>query len=236
MFSQALETIYTCRGGIQLFVFSPHLCSDSNTSLAKQITFYFNFSHLNSEFFVLQHIMREKGRVILMGSILLYIIRKIPTTTWLVDTAIFNTPTLWKPGTDKTITADNTIWQKQNSHPIKRISPLYNNQWMRKPMPNTDPTQHKKGEGISWEQSWRCQTCRQRKRWRGKTHLEWQVLKSGQLEEEEMMEGIERRIGASDTCRSQLKWLGWMMISMGVTDEWMSWPLMDGSSPQHNNS
>jgi len=30
---------------------------------------------------MLQHIMREKGRVILMGSILLYIIRKIPTTT-----------------------------------------------------------------------------------------------------------------------------------------------------------
>ena len=30
---------------------------------------------------LLQHIMREKGRVILMGLILLYIIRKIPTTT-----------------------------------------------------------------------------------------------------------------------------------------------------------
>jgi len=40
---------------------------------------------------LLQHIMREKCKVILMGSILLYIIRKIPTTTWLVDTAIFNT-------------------------------------------------------------------------------------------------------------------------------------------------
>jgi len=34
--------------------------------------------------------MREKGKVILMGSILLYTICKIPTTTWLVDTAIFN--------------------------------------------------------------------------------------------------------------------------------------------------
>jgi len=30
---------------------------------------------------VLQHIMREKGKVVLMGSILLYTIRKIPTTT-----------------------------------------------------------------------------------------------------------------------------------------------------------
>jgi len=34
--------------------------------------------------------MREKGKVILMGSILLYIIRKIPIATRLVDTAIFN--------------------------------------------------------------------------------------------------------------------------------------------------
>jgi len=34
--------------------------------------------------------MREKGKVVLMGSILLYTIRTIPTTTWLVNTAIFN--------------------------------------------------------------------------------------------------------------------------------------------------
>jgi len=50
---------------------------------------YFKDS-LSATILLLQHIMREKGKVILMGSILLYIIRKIPIATWLVDTAIFN--------------------------------------------------------------------------------------------------------------------------------------------------
>jgi len=40
--------------------------------------------------YVLQHMMREKGKVILVRSILLYTTKNIPTTTWLVDTAIFN--------------------------------------------------------------------------------------------------------------------------------------------------
>jgi len=76
---------------------------------------------------VLQHIMREKGRVILMWSILLYTIWKIPTTTWLVDTATFNTmgpvgtlsnPIRLRPSPDRMLPLDLMLYTKAIHLPI----------------------------------------------------------------------------------------------------------------------
>ena len=60
---------------------------------------------------MLRDMMGEKRQGVLMGSILLYTTMKIPTITWsnhMTGWHInFNTPTMWKPETNKAIEADN---------------------------------------------------------------------------------------------------------------------------------